>query len=251
MVPIVICEDQAFYRKRLSVELEQYIMMTEYDFKVTLVTESPHEVVAELSENSKRGIYFLDVDLQDDAYDGFSLGKEIRKRDPRGFIIYVTTHDELAFETFKYRVEALDYIIKDDEFNFVNRIHHCLDSVVERIAAEVADDRHYYTIKMFDEIHHIPVEEIILIETASQQHRLILHTETQSLEFLGSLNEVGEELGESFMRVHRSYLVQLSRIKSVNLKENSIALEGDLMCDVARTKRKPLQAYMMSIGESV
>lgn len=45
---------------------------------------------------------------------GFELAQEIRKFDPRGFIIFITTHAELSYMTFTYKVEALDYIIKDD-----------------------------------------------------------------------------------------------------------------------------------------
>lgn len=241
MVQLIICEDQQFYRDHLRREIETYVMIEEYDFEVILATADPEKVLQLLSETSQRNVYFLDVDLQHDVYDGFSLGKEIRKKDPRGFIIYVTTHEELAFETFKYRVEALDYVIKDDALNFVKRVHHCLDSIVERISDETSDDRRYYTVKVFDELRHIPVEDILLVETSNQNHRLIIHTNEQSLEFFGNLNAVSEELGHGFMRVHRSYLVQLSAIEGFRLKDGQLDLKAELTCDVARTKRKELQ----------
>ena len=37
------------------------------------------------------GVYFLDVDLKDGAWDGFTLGRELRRRDPHGTLIYITT----------------------------------------------------------------------------------------------------------------------------------------------------------------
>lgn len=247
MVPIKICEDNLFYQNLLQKELERYIMINHYDFKVTLVTESPHELLAELSENSQQGIYFLDVDLQDADYDGFKLGKEIRRLDPRGFIVYVTTHEELAFETFRYRVEAMDYVIKDDEQHFIARLHRCLDSIVERIMAEKTDNRRYYTVKVFDEVHHIPVEEVTMIETSSQKHRLMLHTANQSLEYFASLTEVEKELEEPFIRVHRSFLVNREHIQSFNLKENRLLLKSGLICEVSRTKKKELQRFLKQL----
>ena len=246
MIQVIICEDHSFYRDHLRLEIEKYVMIEQYDFQVGLATADPQEVIDYLKESQQRNVYFLDVDLQNPSYDGFSLGKEIRKKDPRGFIIYVTTHEELAFETFKYRVEAMDYVIKDDALSFVKRIHHCLDSVVERIASESGEDRRYYTVKVFDELRQIPVEEIILIETSTQTHRLILHTSEQSLEFFGDLKTVSEELGPDFMRVHRSYLVQLAAIQAFRLKDGQLTLTADLMCDVARTKRKEVQKMLQT-----
>lgn len=244
MVPIKICEDNHFYRQLLQKELEKYIMISQYDFEITLVTGDPEDILREELKNSVQCIYFLDVDLQHETYDGFKLGKEIRKQDPRGFIIYVTTHEELAFETFRYRVEAMDYVVKDDEKNFLLRLRRCLDSIVERIEADKTDDRRYYTVKVFDELHHVPVEDIIMIETSSQKHRLIIQTETQSLEFFASLAEVEKDLGKPFVRVHRSFLVNRTHILSFNMKENQLLLQGDLVCEVARTKKKELQLLL-------
>lgn len=244
MVPIMICEDNWFYQELLQRELEAYIMINRYDFKVTLVTGNPIELLSELSENSQQGIYFLDVDLQHELYDGFKLGKEIRRVDPRGFIIYVTTHEELAFETFRYRVEAMDYVIKDDEKHFVTRLHRSLDSIIERIMAEKVDNRRYYTVKVFDEVHHIPVEEIIMIETSSHKHRLLLHTANQSLEYFGSLAEVEKDLEGPFIRVHRSFLVNREQILSLNIKDNRLILKNGLISEVSRTKKKNLQRLL-------
>ena len=51
------------------------------------------------------GIYFLDVDLKSDI-NGIKLGSKIREKDTRGFIIFTTTHLEMSYFAFKYKVEA-------------------------------------------------------------------------------------------------------------------------------------------------
>ena len=45
---------------------------------------------------------------------GIKLGSEIRKHDPVGNIIFVTSHSELTYLTFVYKVAAMDFIFKDD-----------------------------------------------------------------------------------------------------------------------------------------
>ena len=59
------------------------------------------------------GCYFLDIQLEADM-NGIKLGSEIRKHDPVGNIIFVTSHSELTYLTFVYKVAAMDFIFKDD-----------------------------------------------------------------------------------------------------------------------------------------
>ena len=54
-----------------------------------------------------------DIQLEADI-NGIKLGSEIRKYDPIGNIIFVTSHSELTYLTFVYKVSAMDFIFKDD-----------------------------------------------------------------------------------------------------------------------------------------
>ncbi|MFR6242645.1 MAG: hypothetical protein ACLUJ1_14485 [Mediterraneibacter faecis] len=57
---------------------------------------------------------------------GLILAQELRKIQPRCFIIFITSHSEMSILTFQYKVEALDFIIKDSSENIRKRIHECL-----------------------------------------------------------------------------------------------------------------------------
>ena len=70
-------------------------------------------LLEKIKETGEVGIYFLDIDLKTDMT-GLTLAQEIRKYDPRGFIIFITTHSEMSYMTFIYKLEALDFILKDD-----------------------------------------------------------------------------------------------------------------------------------------
>ena len=126
MISIHICEDDPTILTFLQKKITDICMIEDYDFTVETVTTSPQEIVAALSSNPRQGIYFLDVDLKDETMNGFELGKQIRSLDTRGFIVYVTSHSELLTETFKYRLETLDYIPKEDEKHMLERIAYAL-----------------------------------------------------------------------------------------------------------------------------
>ncbi|MBA5760556.1 response regulator, partial [Escherichia coli] len=70
-----------------------------------LSTGDPFELVSRMPRHQGMGLYFLDIDLGQPDMNGFELAQEIRKFDPRGFIIFITTHAELSYMTFTYKVE--------------------------------------------------------------------------------------------------------------------------------------------------
>ena len=55
--------------------------MENYDMSVVCAASTAQELL-DTARGSRRGVYFLDVDLKDGAWDGFALGQELRRRDP-------------------------------------------------------------------------------------------------------------------------------------------------------------------------
>lgn len=138
MLPVFICEDNRMQRERLTKYIEDYIMVEHFDMKLELSTGDPFELVSRMPTHQGMGLYFLDIDLGQPDMNGFELAQEIRKFDPRGFIIFITTHAELSYMTFTYKVEALDYIIKDDIDLLHDRVLACMKQAEERISNDQA-----------------------------------------------------------------------------------------------------------------
>ncbi|EAD8458758.1 response regulator transcription factor, partial [Listeria monocytogenes] len=149
MLPVFICEDNRMQRERLTKYIEDYIMVEHFDMKLELSTGDPFELVSRMPTHQGMGLYFLDIDLGQPDMNGFELAQEIRKFDPRGFIIFITTHAELSYMTFTYKVEALDYIIKDDIDLLHDRVLACMKQAEERISND-QDMQKYFTFKVSD-----------------------------------------------------------------------------------------------------
>lgn len=114
MIPIYLCDDEESVRHQLKTALEWKIFMENYDMKVVCAASAAQELL-ETAQDTRRGVYFLDVDLKDGAWDGFTLGRELRRRDPHGTLVYITSYGDLAWKTFQYHLEAFDYIVKEGE----------------------------------------------------------------------------------------------------------------------------------------
>lgn len=234
MLPVYICEDD---REILEAErswLEKQILIEALDMEIVLCTDSPEELLERLSCESRQGIYFLDVELKGASMDGFCLGQEIRKKDARGFLIYVTAFSDLAFETFRYHLEALDYICKDNPEKMYAGLSRCLRVITERVGRERDGQREYFTVRTLDVVRHIPMEEILYFATSGRTHRIELRAKQERLDFIGSMRELEKQLGQRFIRVHRGYLVREDKIDRIDLKTREVVLKNGERCPFSR-----------------
>lgn len=224
MIGIYVCDDEAAVRHQIQTALEWKIFVENYDMKVVCSAAGAQELLA-ASEQEKRGIYFLDVDLKDGEWDGFRLGQALRRRDPHGTLVYITSYGDLAWRTFQYHLEAFDYIIKEPE-QIGPSVSQCLGEIYMRLLAERQDPAEVFTLRTEETVRHIPLHDILFFETASAPHHVLLHTANSRMDFLGSLNELEQKLGDRFIRTHRAYLVAADQIEEVDLKHNKLRVGG-------------------------
>lgn len=242
MIHIYICDDEDIVREDIQRIIEKSILIEAYDMKIERSCGSPADLVAHLEKSvQRRNLYFLDVELNCQAYDGFQLGKKIRSLDPHGTIAYITSYKDLAYKTFQYHVEAFDYIVKGDRQQFHRSVAKCLASFTERVKSENTDADQFYTLRTGDVIRHVPLGEINFFETSSKPHFIVLHGRHQRIEFLGSLQDIEEELADQFMRIHRSYLIAVDKIEIIDLKHNQVTVGGEV-CLLSKKEKSRLLA---------
>ena len=121
MIPVYICDDEAPIRQRLEQIVAGQIMILDSDMGPVRTVEEPDELLRLQKEDSVPAVYFLDIDFPG-KISGLELAQKLRQYDPRGFIVFITAHHDLAFETFRLRLEALDYIVKGDAASMPTRV---------------------------------------------------------------------------------------------------------------------------------
>lgn len=240
MIPIYICDDEVPLLRQLNRLVSDQIMISAYDMGPVVTFTEPDELLREISGGSKRGIYFLDIDFPGHM-NGLTLASKIRSVDPRGFIIFITAHDDLAAETFRYQLEAMDYIVKGDSDLLTKRIQTCLANAESRILAEATENSQYYPLKILDTIRHIPLSRILYFEAIGRKHLILLRMEDETLEFYGSLSAIEEEVGGRFWRCHRGFLVNREHVCSIHLKENYVELINGEHCLLSRRAKLNVQ----------
>ena len=239
---IFICEDDPKQRKRMEKIVLDYISHKDSDMDLTLSAESPTELLDYVERHpDKQGFYLLDVDLQHEI-NGIVLASEIRKYDRFGTIVFVTTHAELSYLTFRYKVEAMDYIIKSESGDMAEKVWACIELASARRLN--ADSHQGYQVKIGTRIHHIPLCEITAFESdPAMPGKIILRTKGGRLEFYGTLSEVAES-NPFFFRCHQSFVVNAKNVKCIDTSKKEATMIDGSTVFVAVRKIKELAMRM-------
>lgn len=241
MIGIYLCDDEEAVRRQIQTALEWKIFAEDYDMKIVCSASNAQGLLA-AAKDEKRGIYFLDVELKDEVWDGFRLGQELRRRDPYCTLVYITSYGDLAWRTFQYHLEAFDYIVKEPE-QIEASVSQCLHAIHLRLLAERQDPAEMFTLRTGETVRHIPLRDILFFETAPIPHHVLLHTSNSRMDFVGSLNGLEIQFGDRFIRTHRAYLVAADKIETVDLKHNKLWAGGH-ECPLSRAGKTKLRKTM-------
>lgn len=237
MLKIFICEDERKQREYLEKIIREYCIIQGVDAHLEMSTDSPKEIL-EGVDTTIPSLYYLDVDLHQDM-NGIELAKEIRNKGGQSFLVFVTTHSEMTPLTFQYKVEAMDYIIKDNAGNLKRKITECIDVAITRQVQSI-DDNARIKIMMDDVAIYLGFQEILYFETTEIKHKVRVCTLNRILEFCGELKQIEELLDQRFIRCHKSIIVNKDKIQMLDRKKNEITLCNQVVLPCSRTAKKAL-----------
>lgn len=154
-------------------------------------------------------IILLDIEMA--GMDGVTLAKTLREKNSTVVIVFITGYSDYIAEG--YDVSALHYLMKPVE---PDRFMQVLDRAVERLHRE----EQLLTVKTANEVVRIPMSRVLFLEAA--RNYVTVHTEDRG-EFVvrHKLSDFENELDERFLRVGRSYIVNLTRLYRITKTELS------------------------------
>lgn len=239
MLDIFVCEDNAAQRRTIVNIIQNTVLIEELDMQLTLDTGDPYMLLEKVKTSQNTGIYFLDIDLNS-SMNGMKLAQQIRLHDPRGFIIFITAHSELSYMTFQYRVEAMDFVLKDNPAEVKVKLRECLLNAMERHTLQTNKTHKVYNLEVGGRKINVDYEDILFFETSSNIHKVILHAKDRQIEFPSALKELASVLDGNFVRCHRAFLVNKNNIKEVDTKNRIIHFANGETCLMSTRMMKEL-----------
>ncbi len=240
MIDVYICEDNQKQLNLLKKYISNSIMIEGLDMKIALATSDPHDLLKEILTAENIGLFFLDIDLKSDV-NGLTLAQRIRQVQPRCFIIFITSHSEMSFLTFQYKVEALDFNIKDTPEHIKSKIHECLLDVENKYTSLSNAINRTFIINQNDRCITIDYSDIIFFETSGNIHKILLHAKKRIIEFTGQLKAIEKQLDYRFYRCHRSYIINKDNIFEVDFNKLVVYMNNGESCPVSVRLKKGLK----------
>lgn len=208
MIKVAFCDDDLATLNEMKTLFHQYCV--EHVQKIVCtIFHSPLELLSEIEKGIHFDVLFLDVIMP--GQNGMNVAREIRQYDHTVKIIFLTDSSEFAVES--YTVDAFFYYIKpikEDVF------HRLMDSAISQCEKEKPGS---LILRCKSGITRIVLEKLVYCEVIGRT--LVFHLESgTNLESVGSLDELYSELAQygSFLRPHRSFLVNMEYIQSISYK---------------------------------
>ncbi|MDK2855001.1 MAG: two-component system, LytTR family, response regulator LytT [Bacillota bacterium] len=213
MIKSIIVDDEEPARQEL-----RYYIEKDTDFQVCAEAAGGAEAV-ELVASFRPDVVFLDIALWD--LDGVEVARLILKQPRPPLIIFATAYDEYAVQAFE--LNAVDYLLKPFT---AERVATTLARVKQHLAKRepppmagllerLSVGRPAQKVAAWKDERLLVVDPGEINYAEVQGHQVFLRTQQGTLRFPGTLQELEAKLDRRFLRVHRSYIVNLDRVREV------------------------------------
>ena len=156
-------------------------------------------------------------------------------------IVFTTAYSEYAVEGF--RVNAVDYLLKPFGLQDFQRAANRLLSLTSHLSSLTSHlENDVVFLKTEYRVVKVSISDIRYVEAMSEYLKVHLESDKKPIITLLSMKKMEERLPDYFMRIHRSYIVNLKMIQEVN--KNRIIMDADTYLPIGDMYKDTFQAYL-------
>ena len=241
MIRILICDDDNAFSDKLQMQIEDLL-----DKKSLTANIHTYESMEKIGDPILRScdIAFLDIDFANNDYSGLDIARKLRSMRSDAVIIFVTNYIEYAPEG--YEVQAFRYSLKSDIFDK-------LENYLQLSITKLLSAREKFKIQVNGEIIDLPIEDILYVESQLHTVTLIVQKDKcgkrlKEYTCYASIGELEKQLTPlGFLRVHKSYLVNMRYIKKYQCREIQLTNNTVIRASV-KNYREQKEKYLLWKG---
>lgn len=243
MIPIVLCDDDHFTLQLLSELLERAIRQSKIEAKQVCMASTGQELLQFIRSGGTH-LYFIDYDLGQDSLNGVDLVRQIYRIDPNGKIVFVTSHGDKGMDILRSGVRPLGFIEKcvNQEEMVQEYIRYLKMAAPEQM--KTAEGCSIELPISIDETVRLSISEILYVDSVKTvAHSICYHTfDGSEITIRETIDHAQEQLGETFIRCHRSVLINTNHILS--LQSGTIKLSNGILVSCALGRKKAILEKM-------
>ena len=234
MIRVLAIDDEPLALQQLATYIKKIPFLE-------LVTECQSAIEAkEILNNENIDAIFCDINMPD--LNGMDFVKSLSTPP---LIVFTTAYSEYAVEGFK--VDAVDYLLKpfglDDFKRAANRLQERLEVRQQEPATTIVsseDDSIF--VKTDYRVVKIAISDIRYIEGMSEYLKIHLESQPKPIVTLLSMKKMKEFLPSHFMRIHRSYIINLKKIQEVN--KNRVIMDSETFLPIGDNYKDAFNDYL-------
>jgi len=233
-IKIIICDDDPVFLKELHSEIER--TFARLNMKATIrAFNSPTDISPE--QLAACDMAFLDVDFESEDRNGIDIARMLRQVNSHALIFFVTNYIDYA--PAGYEVQAFRYILKRD-------MGEVLERYILQAMENMAEGQEFLRLHDKEQTVDLPLEQITYLEVLD--HYVSIHTGSENYTLNATLSGMESEMQEhGFLRIHKSYLVNMAHIRKFRSRE-CLLLDGNLLAVSEKNYSQQKQKYLLWKG---
>ena len=220
---IALCDDEA----KILDETASFIKQEFPQCKVQAFSSGESFIS---STQERPDVLLLDIDMP--GMNGMEVASMLTQEKAQTLIVFVTAHDELVYDSFKYH-----------PFAFVRKKYLTdeLRNVLNDCKKEIAGRNRSFLFQTVSKTINLAQSDILYFE--SQANYLVVYTKDGEYRLRSTMANIEKELQSSdFLRIHKGFLVNLEHIKI--LKSDTLELDSGAKLPIGKS-------YSESAKESI
>jgi len=238
MVNFVFVEDNKKHRKRIKEIIMNYMMKNKIDFDILEFEKDTNLLRKVINYREHKHIYIFDFELPNT--NAIDLARLVREKDWSSPIIVLTVNGGMAYETFKQRVQILDFVSK--QYEAEKNMHELFDICFKQFKIKKS-----LKFKYKNQSYNLDYDKILYIYRDTTERKCVVVTDNDEYLVPISITDLNKKLDKDFHITHKACIVNLKRVESFDWKNNKIIFDnGTYTYLLSKTHKKELSRYVVS-----
>lgn len=229
MIQIAVCDDEKQVLNEISSKAQNAFEDINCPTEM-FITDNSFELLEHLKSNDV-DVLFLDIDMP--SLSGMDIAQSLMDNEIKTLLIFVTSHDALVYQSFKYH-----------PFGFIRKSHFDeeIRTVVKSLVVELQKKNEYFTFKTNEGFFKVLFSDILYLE--SESNYINLHCADKQYRFRSTITSLEKEFAsKGFIRTHKGFLVNQQHIFAI--KGDDLELNNKELLPIGRTNRESVKKAIL------